>query len=38
MSSDDVMIMSVCGGGDGDASRCEFEMECSSHYDLLVFD
>lgn len=40
MSSDDVMIMSVCGDGDGggDASWCEFEVECRSHYYLLVFD
>ena len=43
MSSDDVMIMSMCDGGAGagddtDASPCKFEMECSSHYHQFVFD
>jgi len=40
MSSDNVMIMSLCGrgGDDGDASPCKFEMECSSPYHQLVFD
>jgi len=39
MSSDNVMIMSVCGGGgdDGDGP-CKFEMECSSPYHQVVFD